>query len=93
MYDDDVTGRIAMGVGVFFGGPAVSGPARVAYAVGALGRVEADSFFEVAELAGRPPHRQFIAVGPYRQPAESYPRYSSLLRLSMMTGTASPGPI
>ncbi len=52
MDDDDVAGAIAVRVGVFFGGAAVRGPAGVADAVGAIERVDADGFFEVAEFAG-----------------------------------------
>ena len=38
--DDDRAGAIAMRMGVFFGGTAVSGPARVSDAVGAVERLE-----------------------------------------------------
>ena len=41
-----------MGVGVFFGGAAVGGPAGVADAVGSLDGILGEDFGEVAELAG-----------------------------------------
>jgi hypothetical protein len=40
-----------MGMSVFFGGAAVSGPASVSDSVGAVERFLADDFFEVTELA------------------------------------------
>ena len=43
---------VAVGVGVFFGGAAVGGPAGVADAEGAVDGVGGDDGFEVAELAG-----------------------------------------
>jgi hypothetical protein len=49
--DDDVAGAIAMWMGVLFGGPAVGGPARVADAVSAVERAQADDLFEVAQFA------------------------------------------
>ena len=38
MDDDDLSGAVAMGVGILFGGAAVGGPARVANAIGAFQR-------------------------------------------------------
>src|ERR1700722_19912138 len=38
-------------MGIFFGGAAVGGPAGVSDAVGAVERLQAQNFFEVAELA------------------------------------------
>ena len=50
--DDEGAGAVAVGVGIFFGGAAVRGPASVADAEGAIeGRV-GDDGLEVAELAG-----------------------------------------
>ena len=50
--DDESAGAVAVGMGVFFGGAAVGGPAGVADAEGAVeGRV-GDDVFEVAEFAG-----------------------------------------
>ena len=49
--DDDLAGAIAMGMSVFFRGAAVRGPARVADAVGAVERLQADDLFQIAQLA------------------------------------------
>jgi hypothetical protein len=49
--DDEGSGAVAVGVGVFFGGAAVGGPAGVAYAVGAVDGVRGEDGGEVAELA------------------------------------------
>ena len=49
--DDDGSAAVAVGMGVFFGGAAVGGPASVSDAVGAVERLLADDFFEVAEFA------------------------------------------
>src|SRR5260370_30416059 len=45
---------------VFLSGPAVRGPASVADAVGAVDRVYADGFFQVAQLAGSSAYRQMV---------------------------------
>ena len=50
--DDEGAGAVAVGVGVFFGGAAVGGPAGVADAEGAVEGGVGDDGFEVAELAG-----------------------------------------
>src|SRR5256714_2615841 len=50
--DDDLSGAVAVGMRVFFGGPAVGGPAGVADAVGAVDGRFLQGFFEIAELAG-----------------------------------------
>ena len=50
--DDEGSGAVAVGVGVFFGGAAVGGPAGVADAVGAVDGVFGEDVGEVAELAG-----------------------------------------
>ncbi len=50
--DDDTAGAIAMGMGVLFGGAAMRGPAGVADAKGAVERMFAEDFFEVAEFSG-----------------------------------------
>ena len=52
VHDDEGAGAVAVGVGVFFGGAAVGGPAGVADAVGAVEGRGLDGGFEVAELAG-----------------------------------------
>ncbi len=46
--DDDAAGAVAMGMGVFFGGAAVRGPAGVADAEGAVERMLAEDFFKIA---------------------------------------------
>ena len=51
VHDDDLAGAIAMRVGVLFGGTSVRGPAGVANAVGAVERLQADDFFQIAQLA------------------------------------------
>ena len=51
-----------MGVGVFFGGATVGGPAGVADAVGALHRVGAEDGVEVAQLAGGSAELQRVAA-------------------------------
>ena len=50
--DDEGAGAVAVGVGVFFGGSAVGGPAGVADAVAAVDGVFGKDGGEVAELAG-----------------------------------------
>jgi hypothetical protein len=51
VHDHDSAGAVAMGMRVFFGGAAVRGPAGVSDAVGAVERLEADHFFQIAQLA------------------------------------------
>src|ERR1039457_3693252 len=51
VHHDDVAFAVAVRVGVFLGGAAVGGPARVADAVGTIDGVQADGFFEVAQFA------------------------------------------
>ncbi len=48
--DDDLAGAVAMRVGVLFSGAAMSGPARVADAVGAIQRRLGDNLLEIAKL-------------------------------------------
>ncbi len=50
--DDDASGAIAVGVGVFFGGATMRGPAGVADAVSAVEGVVAEDLFDVFELTG-----------------------------------------
>ncbi len=52
VHDDEGARAVAVGMGVFFGGAAVGGPAGVSDAVGAVDRVGDEHFGEVAELAG-----------------------------------------
>ncbi len=51
VHDDNFAGAVAVGMRVFFGGTSVSGPARMSNAVGAVERLQADGFFQVAQLA------------------------------------------
>ena len=63
----DASGAVAVRVGVFFSGTAMRRPAGVADAIGAIERLEADDFFQIAQLAFGPanlqpsplPQRQF----------------------------------
>ena len=50
--DDERAAAVAVGMGIFFGGAAVGGPAGVADAEGAVDGGVGDGDFEVAELAG-----------------------------------------
>lgn len=50
--DDEVSGAVAVGVGVFFGGAAVGCPAGVSDAEGAVDGGVVEDSLEVAELAG-----------------------------------------
>ena len=71
VHDDDLAGAIAMRMGVFFGGAAVGGPAGVADAVGAVERLQADGFFQVAQLAFGAADLQAVAIAATAIPAES----------------------
>ena len=59
---DDAARAVAMRMGVFFGGAAVRGPARVADAERAVERVLAENLFKVAQLARRAPHLKRLAL-------------------------------
>src|SRR6266850_1009187 len=48
---DNAPGAIAVWMGVFFSGPAVSGPACVSNSVSSVERAKPDNFFEVAKLS------------------------------------------
>ena len=52
VHDDEGSGAVAVGVGVFFGGTAVGGPTGVSDAEGAGDGVGEEDFGEVAEFAG-----------------------------------------
>ena len=69
--DDDFAGAVAVRVGVFFGGAAVGGPARVADAVHAFERSDADGFFEIVQFAGGAADFQFAVGLTTAMPAES----------------------
>ena len=59
--DDDAPGAIAMRMRVLFSRPAVSGPARVADAVGSIERTQANDFFEVAQFSFGAPNLEIVA--------------------------------
>jgi hypothetical protein len=59
---DDVSGAVAVRVGVLFSRAAVRGPARVSDAVSAIERLEPDGFFEVSQLALGAADLQALAV-------------------------------
>ena len=58
VHDDDLAGAVAMRMSVLFRGAAVGGPARVADAIGAIERLQADHLFQVAQLAFGAAHLQ-----------------------------------
>src|SRR5207237_6818170 len=68
MHDHHSTAAVAMRMGVFFRRTAVCRPARVPDAVGAVERLQPDHFFQVPELALRPPDLQTRAVARHRNP-------------------------
>src|ERR1035437_3819657 len=51
VHDHDLAGAVAVGMRVFFGRPSVRGPARMPNAIGAVERLQANGFFQVAQLA------------------------------------------
>src|SRR5947207_1028809 len=69
VHDHDLSGTIAMGMGVFFGWAAMRRPARVADAVTAIERAQANGVFEVPQLAGSPAHGQPAVFSHHRQPS------------------------
>ena len=62
VHDDDLAGAVAMRVRVFFGGAAVRGPAGVSDAVSAVERLQADDFFQIAQLAFGAANLQAFAI-------------------------------
>ena len=62
VHDDDLAGAIAMRMSVFFRGTTVCSPASVADAVAAFERLEADGFFQVAQLAFGAADLQLVPV-------------------------------
>src|SRR6266568_4462803 len=58
----DLAGAIAMRVGIFLGGAAMSRPAGVADAVGAVERLKANDLFQVAQLAFGAADLQAISI-------------------------------
>ena len=74
VHDDEGSGAVAVGVGVFFGGAAVGGPAGVADAVGAVDGESAMTASRLRSLPGaRRSARALGASGapPTAMPAES----------------------
>src|SRR6516165_33305 len=65
----DLAGAVAVRVGVFFAGAAMGGPARMADAIGAVERLGANHFFQVAELALGAADLQAFPVAGDRDPS------------------------
>jgi hypothetical protein len=61
--DDDLSGAVAMRVGVFFSGAAVGRPTRVADTVGAIQRGLGDNLLEIAKFARGAANLQFAVPG------------------------------
>ena len=62
VHDDDLSRAVAMRMSVFFGGTSVRGPTSVANAVAAVERLEADGFFQIAQLAFGAAELQLVPV-------------------------------
>ena len=62
MHNHDFPAAVAMRMGILFGGAAMGGPAGVSDTVSAIERLEADDFFEIAQLAFGAPNLQALAV-------------------------------
>src|SRR5205807_8454182 len=58
----DLAGAVTMRMSVLFRGAAMRGPARVSDAPAAFQRLEANRFFQVAQLAFRTAHLQRSAI-------------------------------
>jgi hypothetical protein len=65
MHHHDAPGAVPMGMGVFFGWPAMRRPAGVADAIGAVQRMLPDHLFQVAQLARRAAQFQPMSRGPH----------------------------
>ncbi len=76
-----------MRMGVFFGGAAMRGPAGVSDAVGAVERLQADYFFQVAQLAFGAADLKAVAVAGNGDSGGVVAAILELRRPSMMTGT------
>ena len=63
MYNHNAAGAVAVRVRVFFGWPAVRGPARVADAERAVERMLAQDLFQIPELARRTPELERLVAG------------------------------
>ena len=66
MHHHDAPGAIPVGMGIFFGRPAVGCPAGMADAVGAVQRVLPDHFFQVAQLARGAAQLEWVSRAAYR---------------------------
>src|SRR5260221_11649752 len=66
VHDHNFAGAVAVRMGVFFGGAAMRGPARVSDAVSTVERLEADHFFQVAELAFGAADLQTFTISGHR---------------------------
>src|SRR5882672_696999 len=62
VHHDYLSGAVAVRMSIFFGGAAVSRPARMANSIGALNRGFGDDFFQVPELPGSAPNLQFAVL-------------------------------
>src|ERR1700728_4717215 len=62
MHDHDLAGAIAVRMSVFFGRTPVGSPASVANAVGAVERLEANDFFQIAQFAFGASKLQLVAI-------------------------------
>ena len=62
MHHHDISGAVPVGMGILFRRTAMGGPARVADAVGAVERLQADRLFEIAQLAFGAAHLQTVAI-------------------------------
>ena len=71
VHDDDLAGAVAVRMGVLFGGTPVRGPAGVADAVGAIERLQANHFFQIAQLALGAADLQPVPLPATAIPAES----------------------
>jgi hypothetical protein len=65
--DYDLSGAIAMGMGVLFSGTPVCRPACVADAISAFDRAHANGVFQIPQFAGSPAHRQGAVGSRHRQ--------------------------
>ena len=62
VHDDDLAGAVAMGMGVFLGGAAVGSPSGVPDTIATLKRLQADDFFQVAQLPFRATDLQLVPI-------------------------------
>ncbi len=93
MHYHDVAVAIAMRMRVLFRRPSVCRPTRVANSIRALNRTQPQRVFQIPQLSLRAAHRSVPSSSSTAIPAESYPRYSSRFKPSMIIGTALRGPM